>query len=171
MIEFLSPLRFAFKGWFLPLTLGVSLFYILLPAIFMNHTLISLILWGTDPISFKISFLMTLFLGTLTILPPIEVFFTLLTAILLGINISLLVQTIKILSTQKKVTVTVGGASLLALAGAGCASCGISILSILGISTTLLPIHGTGFLITSSFLLLLSLFVILKNKKIVCQLV
>lgn len=170
MIQFLSPLRSAFKGWYLFLTLLVILLYLLLPAILINHMLLTLIVTGNDPIGFKTAFILTLFLGTFTILPPIEVIFTLLTAVLLGINISLLVHAAKILTTQKKVSVTVGGASLLALAGTGCASCGISILSILGISTAFLPIHGGGFLIVSSALLLLSLFIFLKNKTIVCQL-
>lgn len=170
MIRFLSPLRFAFKGWYLLMTLFVALFYLISPVLLINSRILFLTVISSDPILFKLSFLITLVVGTIMILPPLEQFFTITTALLLGMNVSLLIQTINILIRQKNVTLTIGGASLLALAGAGCASCGISILSIVGISTPLLPLHGAGFLAVSTVLLMVSLFVILKNNEVVCRL-
>lgn len=171
MFGFFLPLLAAFKGLYLFLTLFIFLFYIVLPTFISNQALIAIELTGSFPLLFKLQFLFQLFLGSLLILPPLELFFTLLTGILLGINISLLIQSLTLLRKQRSLSFTVGGTSLLALAGTGCASCGISLLSILGISTAFLPVHGVSLLIISSFLLSLSLLVILKNKKIACQLV
>jgi len=167
MISF-SPLKHVFVGKRSILTYSVSVLYLFLPGIVINYRLFLDAFTGGHSLSYTMQLLFTLLTGSLLRFTNLELLFVVLNSILVGTNISLLIFVVQNLRKQKSLTVAVGGSSLIALLGAGCASCGISIVSVLGISGAFLPFHGIWYSLVSMILLILSLFFLLKNKN-VCQ--
>lgn len=152
------------------LTYLVAALYILLPGALLNFSL----LWETAlsqaGINYKLNLFWQIITGPLFLLEPIESLLLLFTALLLGINVALLFESISLLRQEKKLSISLGGATLAALVGSGCASCGISLLSILGISSSFLPFHGIHLYIFSSTLLFISLLVSSKVNAKACRL-
>lgn len=170
MGSLLASLYKTLLGRLSPLTYLVAALYILLPGALLNFSL----LWETAlsqaEASYKLKLFWQILTGPLLLLEPIESLLLLLTALLLGINVALLFESISLLRQEKKLGISLGGATLVALVGSGCASCGISLLSILGISSSFLPFHGVYLYVFSSALLFASLLVSSKVNAKACRL-
>lgn len=90
---------------------------------------------------------------------------------LFGINLELVLRKLKFLKKRGGLHITFG-AGFLSLVAAGCASCGLSFASVLGIATmvSLLPFHGLELYILSIVILSVSLFLNLQTLVTVCKL-
>ena len=141
----------------------VALMYIMISLYFVNYRLILQTLFDTYPLTYKASLLSSLATGTWQMLPWYESILISITAILVGTNIILITKLLKKIKNQGKLKLSTGGASLLAIAGAGCPSCGISVLSVLGISSSAFPIRGVTLQLITIGLLLISLIYNLKK--------
>lgn len=145
--------------------------YIIFTSYIMNYRLVLSTFFGTFPISYKFILLATLIGGVYTGLSKIDFFLLIGTSFLVGLNFVLLFLTVKNIRQNSRVGLVVGGASVLSLAAAGCTSCGLSVLSILGFSTALaiLPFDGLTVHFVSIILLLFSTFYMLKKLQSVCK--
>lgn len=148
-----------------------AIFYISLTSYILNHALLTNTLFKENPLSYKLSILTLLPLGLYSALSKLDFYLLIITSILVGLNLVLLVLTIKGLRENSRVSLVVGGASILSVAAVGCTSCGLSLLSILGFSVALaiLPFDGLTVHFISLALLLFSIFYILKRLKAVCK--
>ena len=82
------------------------------------------------------------------------------TAVLFGLNISIIITKIGVMKKQKKLGF-IFGAGVVSLVSAGCAACGLSLLSVVGLGSIVafLPFHGIEFYIVSIAILLWSLYI------------
>lgn len=146
-------------------TLSIFFLYLILASYLTNYSLVLNTLVENYSLDYKLSLLSALFLGFWLSVPKIEVFLTMLIALLTGINLSILIVKANLLRKSKRIKLVVGGSSLLGIVGSGCGLCGLSILNILGFSgfLTYLPFKGTEFTMVSVVLLSISLYFLRKN--------
>lgn len=139
--------------------------YIIFSMFLLNYRLVIQTIIGTNPLSFKIALLSSLILGSWTGLSHIDFFLLIISAILIAINFLLIGKTISYLKNSKKLHLSIGGATLVSIVSTGCASCGLSLFSILGLSASLsfLPLHGMELHLLSIFFLLVSAIYMLKK--------
>jgi hypothetical protein len=82
-------------------------------------------------------------------------------------------SSIRRIKQQGNITLSVGGASIIGLAAAGCSTCGISLFALFGLSTAVssLPFRGLELHILALVLLLVSLWYMIKklNEEIYCK--
>lgn len=135
----------------------ITLTYLTLSLYFVNYRLILQTLFDTYPLTYKATLLFSLATGTWQILPWYEFILISITAILVGTNIALITKLLKRIKSQGKLKLSTGSTSLLAIAGVGCPSCGVSVLSVLGISSSAFPVRGVTLQLITLGLLLLSL--------------
>jgi hypothetical protein len=88
-----------------------------------------------------------------------------LTAVLTGINLTLVTLRLSALRSGGKLHIMVGGSSVIAIVTSGCAMCGLPILGLLGLSGSLiyLPFQGTELSVISVILLLITLYFMLMS--------
>ena len=89
----------------------------------------------------------------------------------MGLNIALILKTFGRLRNQK-VRVSVGGGTIFALVATGCTSCGLSIISLFGLSAatfSFLPFMGLEFKLISIVLLLFSFIYTVRKLDFVCE--
>lgn len=143
----------------------ISLLYILLSGILINTTLISQIFAADFASEYKVKFLFFLLTGFWETFSSLDQILLLINALLTGLNILLIYKTISSLKHKGKIKFSIGGATIVSLITSGCASCGISVLSILGVSSTLsfLPFHGLELHFLATALLILSFIYMLRQ--------
>lgn len=143
--------------WSIVWILFFSLIYLFALVFLLNYRLI--LAEGT------LSLFLNLFLGLFTAFSPTDTAITLLSALLVGINLFLIGRTIAFMSSEKHVKFSIGGATILGLISTGCSSCGFSILSILGLGSlfSFLPFKGMELHLLSLGLLLFSAWYMLKK--------
>lgn len=154
-----------------PTTL-IAIFYIISVVYLMNARLVGDTIISDFPLTYKITLLINLLGGMWTAMSVFGLFVLLLTAILTGINLTLVFQKLSILKTAGNLKLMVGGSSLLGVIGSGCAACGLPVLALFGLSGSLayLPLRGTELSIIAVALLFISLFFMIKtNSKMVCD--
>lgn len=144
--------------------------YLLLTIFLMNFALAKDTLLGGYPLAYKVNITFSLILGMWTSMTHQTIFLLILIAFLSGLNLTLLAQKISLLKYAKSLQFTVGGGTILGIAGAGCASCGLPFLSLLGVSSSFLPFKGEEFLYISLILLLVSVYLLFKsNAQLSCN--
>lgn len=91
-------------------------------------------------------------------------------SILFGLNTELVLRKIKFLASYGSLHVTFG-TGLIALAATGCASCGLSLVSLVGLGGALaaLPFHGLELYFVSIFILFASLWYNLNSLVKACK--
>lgn len=159
------PGNYSFKFFVIP-TLLLAAVYLVSVIYLMNLGLVQDTLFGNHTISYKVSLMIALLGGMWTAMTGIGLVTLIIISLLTGANIALLVQRIKFLRSSGKLHLVVGGSSLLGIVGSGCASCGLPVLSLLGItgSLTFLPFNGDEISLISVLLLGVSLYFLLKSK-------
>lgn len=152
------------RNIFLP-TLAVATVYFLVTTYLMNSRLAIDTLTGNYPLTYKLNLLTTLILGMWSVMGTFGLAILLLTAFLTGANLTILVQRLTTMSKLGNVHFVAGGSSLLGITTSGCAACGLPILSLLGISGSLmfLPLHGRELTYLSLIFLTTSLVLLIKN--------
>lgn len=149
---------------FIVSTALIATFYIVLITYLRNIVLVNDTFLSFD-ITSKIKLYTSLLFGMTTSMTPLAVLLMLITAILTGINITLIANKIIYLRKIDKVHFVAGGSSVLGIVGGGCAACGLPVISLFGLSGSLLflPFKGVELPYISIFLLLLSLYFLIKS--------
>lgn len=151
--------------WSVIFIIFVSLFYILLTLFLLNYRLVGITILSSEILNEKIATLFSLVGGLFTAFSPADTIILFLNAILVGINILLMIRTLSRLKDQGKIRLAIGGTTLVGFISAGCSSCGFSVLSIIGLSTSLsfLPFHGMELHLLALIVLLFSSWYMLKR--------
>lgn len=99
-----------------------------------------------------------------------DVLLLLISAVLFGLNIELVLRKIKFLASAGSLHLTFG-AGIVTLVATGCASCGLSLASVVGLSAAIaiLPFHGLELYFIAILILLVSLFYNLHTLVKVCK--
>ncbi len=145
----------------------IALLYLLFVVFVMNNSLILTTLFGNFPFIFKLKLFLALIQGLTTTMTTINLILLVINACLTGITLSLTFRKIFLLRQMGNVHVVTGGSALLGIVSGGCVSCGLPLLSLLGLSGSLLylPFKGAELPILSIGLLSLSLFLLLRSQK------
>ncbi len=149
----------------------IGLCYLLIVVYLMNFELVKLTLTGNYPIIYKSNLLIALLGGIWTAMTPIGFITLILTAILTGLNVSLLMQRILLLKDSGKLHFMIGGGSLLGVIGSGCAACGLPVISFFGLTSSViyLPFRGFELSFIALFLLATSNYFLLRANVTVCN--
>jgi hypothetical protein len=151
----------------------LAIIYALCTLYLFNYRLITQTVLGNYTISYKFSLLSALLPGFLTLFSPFDLFLLIVTSLLVGINFMVALSSIQRIKKQGRVTLSVGGASIIGLAAAGCGTCGLSLFALFGLSTAVssLPFHGLELHLLALLLLSFSLGYMLKklNEEIYCK--
>lgn len=153
-----------FRTRFFFFVITIAILYFLFSIYILNYHLVITTLLGSYPLSYKMILLYALLLGARTAFTPLSLILIIIDALLVGANLGLLVRSVRKLRNQGMVELSIGGATILGLVSAGCGSCGLSLLAVLGISSSLtfLPFKGlelhvlATILLGSTFIYLLS---------------
>lgn len=150
---------------FLVPTLLIAVIYSIAVTYAMNGSLIIDTVIGEFSLQYKISLLLALLQGMWTSMSGIGIVILLLTAFLTGANLTLLWQHVRTIKSFKNLHVVVGGNSLFGLIGSGCAVCGLPILSLLGLSGSILylPFRGAELSYLAVILLFISFFLLTRS--------
>ncbi|MBI3232049.1 MAG: hypothetical protein HYZ51_03150 [Candidatus Doudnabacteria bacterium] len=141
----------------------IAVIYIILAVYLMNFSLVKDTIFGDFPLSYKFRLLIALLGGMRTAMTKFSLFLLVLTAVLTGINLTLLALRLSVMRGNGKLHVMVGGSSILAIVSSGCAVCGLPILALLGLSGSIiyLPFHGTEISVVAVMLLLMTLYLMI----------
>lgn len=144
---------------------AIAAVYTILTIYLMNFRLVRYTIIGNYPLSYKSELLLDLLGGMWTSMTKQGLLLLVTTALLTGIDLSLLVSRLKDLKKQGNVRLVVGGSSLLGIVGSGCAACGLPILALLGLSGSVafLPLRGMELAYLSVLLLLVSFYILTKT--------
>ena len=159
MIEILKSKKFIIPA------LLITIAYILLVTYLMNFRLTKDTLLGDYPLSYKWNIMVALVQGLGTSMTKVALVLLILTAILTGVNFTLVKLRLSALRKGGKLHFMVGGSSLIAIVTSGCAMCGLPILGLLGLSGSLiyLPFQGTELSVIAVILLLITLYFMLVS--------
>src|SRR3989344_9106685 len=157
------------KRFIIP-AIAISLLYIVFVTYSMNVSLLKDTLLGDYSFFYKVKILLFLLEGMWTSMSPSGLILLFLVAVLTGANLTLLFEKITILKKFDKLQIVVGGNSLLGIVGSGCVACGLPILSLIGLSGSLmyLPYHGAELSYLSLILLSISLYMLIKTRDQAC---
>lgn len=158
------------KRHFILKSLIFTLIYLKLSVLLINYKSFLSYAFAPYPIFSKIKLLTLIFTGTLLSLTPLDLTLLSIVSLLFGLNVELVLRKLRFLAGQKGLHVTLG-AGIISLVAAGCASCGLSLASLVGLSgaIALLPFHGIELYILSICILLASLFYNLSTLVRVCK--
>jgi hypothetical protein len=155
---------FKSKKFIIP-ALAITIAYVLLVTYLMNFQLTKDTLLGSYPIGYKWNIMTALLQGLGTSMTKFALVLLILTAVLTGINLTLVTLRLSALRSGGKLHIMVGGSSVIAIVTSGCAMCGLPILGLLGLSGSLiyLPFQGTELSVISVILLLITLYFMLMS--------
>lgn len=139
----------------------------------MNVRILRNTLGGDYDVTYKLKLLFSLLRGMWTAMSGPGLIVLFLVAFLTGANLTLLFGKVSLLKNNKNLRLVVGGNSLLGIVGSGCAACGLPILSLLGLSGSVmyLPFHGAEISYISLVLLAISFYLLVKKTNQACALV
>ena len=155
---------------FFLLSLLFSFLYIFLFVFVPNNKLL-LYSFVNFPIHTTFNLFTSLVVGLPKSVSNIDLLLLLVTAGLVGVNISLILKTLKRLKNQK-VRISVGGGTILAIVATGCSACGLSIISLFGLTAAtfaFLPFRGMELNLFAISVLLLSFVYTLRKLNEVCE--
>lgn len=124
----------------------ISAIYVGASGLFLNTTLLQQILGSNYSITAKLLIVGGLLQGVFSAFSPVDIVLTASIGFVIGMNIQLLVQSVK---TAKATGMhfSFGGSAVFALTSSGCSACGFSLISIIGtgIGITIAPFITTLF--------------------------
>lgn len=161
------------KPKFIICALLIAIVYTIFAVYLMNGNLVKDTLFGNFPLDYKFNLMVALLAGMWTAMTGAGLFILLITALLTGINLTLVFMRLYKLRAADNLHLVVGGSSILGIVGSGCAACGLPILALLGLtgSITYLPFRGTEFSLLAIALLFMSLYLMLRSNsyKVSCR--
>ena len=154
-------------------SLLISAGYLIFVTYLMNYRFVIDTVLGNYPIIYKWNILIALLEGLSTNMTTFSLGVLIVTAVLTGMNLTLLVQRLSSLKNSGKLRLMVGGSSVIGIIGSGCAACGLSLLTIIGLGGSLsyLPFRGTEISIITIIILIYSLYMLTKNQPEYCSVV
>lgn len=155
---------------FLSYTLLFSLLYILLAFVIANFSMVTNIFSLPYPLLLKIQVLLYSFIGFFTQSSQLNAVTTLFISVLFGINSAFLFSKASLLRKSKQQKKLSYSAGFLSVATTGCAACGLSLFSTIGIGgvVSILPFKGYEFSLLALLLLFTSLYFNLKTATAAC---
>ena len=143
---------------FLAGTFSLALLYFITLLLLPNTKLVIATIYDHFIIWEKVQFLILLAVGSLKSNPPGETSLILITALLVGINVTLFLSNTQ--QIRRQAHILFGGETLLGTVAAGCSSCGTSLLSVLavGAGISIAPLQIIAIQVLAILLLLYSLF-------------
>lgn len=152
------------RRFLLPTTI-IALLYIIAVTYSMNLGILKSTLLGSYPFEYKATLLLTLLEGMWTAMSGWGLVTLFITAVLTGANISMLAIKIRSLGGIKNTHIVAGSSSLLGIVGSGCAACGLPIISLLGLTGSImyLPFHGLELSVVAIFLLSVSFYAMIRT--------
>lgn len=152
------------KRYFVFKTLFFAFFYLIFSVILINHASFWSFFTANYGIAAKSKILTLIAIGSFQALSFSDQMFIVLISLLFGLNLELVLRKLRFLASFGSLHI-VFGSGLISIAATGCASCGLSIASFVGLSAVLitLPFHGIELYILSLLILILSLFYNLKS--------
>lgn len=156
---------------FFATTIFIGLVYTVFSIYMMNYRLVLDTIFGSYNLLDKISLLSALLQGMWTSMTHLALISLILIGVLTGANIFLLREKIGSLGGLRKTHLVFGGGSTLGILGVGCATCGLPVISLLGLSGSLIyfPMHGSELSIISIILLSVSFYILFRNYKNYCE--
>lgn len=150
---------------FLLPTISVALLYIIAVTYSMNIGILKDTLLGSYSVEYKAKLLLTLLEGMWTAMSKWGLVTLVITAILTGANLSMLAIKIKSFGGIKNTHIVAGSGSLLGIIGSGCAACGLPIISLLGLTSSImiLPFRGAELSVIAILFLTLSFYAMIKS--------
>jgi hypothetical protein len=144
--------------------------YLLLSFALINYQSILSIGASEYSIFAKLKIISIIIYGTFQAVSETDAILIILSAILFGLNIELVLRKVKFLASRGSLHLTFG-AGLITLVASGCASCGLSLASIVGLSAAIaiLPFHGVELYFLAIAILLASLFYNLHSLVKACK--
>ena len=162
------------KKLFIPIVI-IAIVYIVATVYLMNAGLVKDTIFGSHSLSYKWNLMIALLTGMWTAMSTTSLVLLIIVAILTGVNLTLVVERIREIRASGKMSLVVGGSSLLGIVGSGCASCGLPILALLGLSGAAfyLPFQGLELSVIAIVLLAVSLYTLIRQraKQVVCEVV
>lgn len=148
-------------------TLLIAFLYVMATIYLMNAGLVKDAIFGTHSLSYKWNLLLALLAGMWTAMSTLSLVLLIVASILTGANLTLVLKRLKTIRASGKMSVMVGGSSLLGIVGSGCASCGLPILAFLGLSGAIfyLPFRGLELSTLAIILLSISLYSLIRQSK------
>lgn len=144
----------------------IAVIYVMATIYLMNAGLVKDAIFGAHSLIYKWNLLVALLAGMWTAMSRLSLMLLIIIAILTGLNLTLTAQRLRALRSSGKIHLAVGGSSLLGIMGSGCASCGLPILALVGLSGAMayLPFRGIELSIIAIALLGSSLYFLLKSR-------
>jgi len=144
--------------------------YLIISLYFTNPSILNQTLFGNFPIEYKSKLVLALLEGLTTAMSPVNLYLLITVSFLTGANLYLVVRMLKQQALQKA-NFIFGIGSIFGLASSGCASCGLPILGLLGLSSSaaFLPFKGIEISILSVILLLGSFIYLAKKSTQSCR--
>lgn len=154
---------------FLCVALVFSLVYLFLTVYFANWSILNQTYLGHYPLGYKFRLTSSLFEGLWTSMSPISFYSLLAVSALTGLNLALLSKVLKNQAYQKA-HLAFGIGSVLGFGG-GCASCGLPVIGLLGLSSSVvhLPLKGLEISLIAIGLLCISFYSLYKNLNPSCS--
>lgn len=151
----------------------MALLYVVATIYLMNASLVKDALLGDHSLGYKWNLLVALLAGMWTAMSRLSLMLLVIVAIFTGLNLVLTIQRLHTLRASGKIHLAVGGSSLLGIVGSGCASCGLPVLALVGLSGAIayFPFREVELSIIAISLLGSSLYFLLKGrtKEKVCE--
>lgn len=154
-------------------TVIIAVLYVVATIYLMNAGLVKDTIFGSHSLGYKWNLLVALLAGMWTAMSKLSLVLLIVVAVLTGANLTLVVQRLQAIRASGKMSLMVGGSSLLGIVGSGCASCGLPILAFFGLSGAIfyLPFQGPELSVLAIFLLSFSLYTLIqqRTKQAVCD--
>jgi hypothetical protein len=149
----------------------VSVLYFFTVVYLMNWSLINQTFLGSYPLNYKFKLISLLLTGVVSAVGIWETLFLGFISILLSINIVLILDNLK---TMRKIggnNFYLSSGFVLSSVSGGCLSCGLPLISFLGLGGVLLylPFKGVEVLFMSVILLIFSIFSLVRTKQVSCR--
>ncbi len=150
---------------FLISTITISVVYFILSIYLMNARLVSDTLLGISPITYKVKLFVALLQGASTTVSTTALLLLSLTAFLTGANLTLIGMKLLLVRRIGGLHFIAGGGSVLGTIGSGCATCGLPIVSLLGLSGSIayLPFRGMELSYIAVIVLAISFYLLIKS--------
>ena len=147
-------------------TVIITVLYVVATVYLMNAGLVKDTIFGSHSLSYKWNLMIALLAGMWTAMSTTSLVLLVIVAILTGLNLILVVERIREIRASGKMSLVVGGSSLLGIVGSGCASCGLPILAFLGLSGAVfyLPFQGLELSVLAIIFLSISLYTLIRQR-------
>lgn len=159
------------KRNFILKSLVFTFFYVFLALTLINYKSVLSILLSEYAWFSKLRISLIIVFGSFQAISYRDIVLLLISAVLFGLNIELVLRKLKFLASRGSLHLTFG-AGIVTLVATGCASCGLSLASIVGLSAAiaLLPFHGLELYFAAILILLASLLYNLHSLVKACNL-